>query len=180
MARSYMSPKLEEKYLPEVDGFGVFAKESIRRGELLCLWGGNIWTTEEFEQLPYENRSHGLQVDEALFQTYGLDEVVEAADYVNHSCSPNAGLQGAIRLVAMRNIALGEEICFDYAMSDGSPYDEFECQCGSADCRGIVTGNDWMIPELQNLYRGYFSPYLQNRINRLAFNIPNTCEPQSI
>lgn len=171
MTRSYVSPKLEGKYIPELDGFGVFAKESIQEGELLCLWGGDIWTYEEFSQLPYENRSHGLQVNEFLYQTYGIDEVAEAADYVNHSCTPNAGLQGPITLVAMRDIDSDEEICFDYAMSDGSPYDEFACQCKTDHCRGIVTGNDWMILELQERYKDHFSPYLKKRIEQLKVNL---------
>jgi len=35
-------------------------------------------------------------------------------------------------------------------------------------CRGKVTGYDWMLPELQIRYRGYFSPYLAARIASLA------------
>lgn len=167
MTRSYISPKLEGKFVPEMNGYGVFATQDIEAGELLCLWGGNIWSIDEFEKLPYENRSHGLQVNENLFQTYGPLEAAEPADYVNHSCDPNAGLQGSITLVAMRDIFSGDEICFDYAMSDGSTYDEFTCQCGAPQCRGIVTGNDWMIPELQEKYWEYFSPYIRNRIFRL-------------
>lgn len=164
MARSYIAPKLEVIYSIESGEYGVFAKEMVFEGELLCLWGGNIWEKDEFEQLPEKNRSHGLQVYENLFQTYGPEETAEAADYVNHSCNPNAGLQGPITLVAMRDIFPGEEICFDYAMSDGSPYDEFSCKCRSANCRGKVTGNDWMLPRLQEKYNHYFSPYLQKRI----------------
>ena len=67
----------------------------------------------------------------------------------------------------MRDIEAGEEVCFDYAMSDGEPYDEFDCQCGTPLCRGQVTGNDWQRPELQKRYDGYFSPYLQARIFHL-------------
>ena len=48
----------------------------------------------------------------------------------------------------MRAIAQGEEICLDYAMCDGSSYDEFDCTCGLPDCRGRVTGEDWKRPEL--------------------------------
>ena len=47
------------------------------------------------------------------------------ADWVNHSCEPNCGLSGQIALVALRRLEPGEEVCFDYAMSDGSPYDQF-------------------------------------------------------
>ena len=88
-----------------------------------------------------------------------------AADWVNHSCDPNAGLVGQIVLVALRDIKVGEEICFDYATSDGSPYDEFECGCGSRLCRHHVTGDDWKLPELQKRYEGHFSPYIQRRID---------------
>jgi hypothetical protein len=64
----------------------------------------------------------------------------------------------------MRDIQPGEELTFDYAMSDGSPYDEFECFCGSPNCRRKITGDDWKIPELWKKYKGYFSPYLARRI----------------
>jgi hypothetical protein len=30
-----------------------------------------------------------------------------------------------------------------------------------------VTGSDWALPELQKRYKGYFSPYLQRRIDRI-------------
>jgi hypothetical protein len=68
--------------------------------------------------------------------------------------------------VAMRDIAVDEEICFDYAMSDSSDYDEFECGCGSPNCRKRISGSDWKKPELQKRYKGYFSPYLQQRIDK--------------
>ena len=67
----------------------------------------------------------------------------------------------------MRDIEAGEELTFDYAMSDGEPYDEFDCHCGADSCRGRVTGNDWKLPKLWLKYDGYFSPYLARRIENL-------------
>ena len=67
-------------------------------------------------------------------------------------------------LVARRDIAPGEEICFDYAMSDTDPYDEFLCACGMEGCRGLITGADWKRPELQVRYRGWFSAYIDRKI----------------
>jgi hypothetical protein len=52
-------------------------------------------------------------------------------------------------------------------MSDSSDYDEFECQCGASNCRRTITGKDWMNPELQQRYFGFFSPYLQRRIAKI-------------
>ena len=72
----------------------------------------------------------------------------------------------------LRDIAPDEEICIDYAMCDGSPYDEFECHCGRPNCRGRVTGNDWQLPALQSRYAGYFIPYLQRRITKMVGGLP--------
>ena len=104
-----------------------------------------------------------VQIEEDLF----LTSKGTLADYVNHSCNPNAGMYGATMLAAMRDIEPGEEVCWDYAMSDGSAYDEFDCTCQAPGCRHKVTGDDWRIPALWERYAGYFSPYLQRRIDRL-------------
>lgn len=160
----HISPKLEARTHLEKGGYGVFATEPIQAGELLIVWGGYIVSGEVLEQLSSSIRQLSIQVEENL---YMVPTEGEPADCVNHSCNPNAGISGQIALVAMCDIAPGEEVCYDYAMSDGSPYDEFECTCGVPNCRGRVTGDDWRCPELWERYSGYFSPYLQRRINQL-------------
>jgi uncharacterized protein len=162
----YLSPKLEVRPDPEKGGFGVFAREAAPAGEVLVVWGGNIVTEAQLDTLPPITQHHSVQIDEELYlATIGE---LEPADYVNHSCEPNLGLRGQISLVALRDIQVNEEVCFDYAMTDSTPYDEFECHCGLSTCRGTITGNDWKLPELWAKYAGYFSPYLQRRIDRLA------------
>lgn len=86
-------------------------------------------------------------------------------DFVNHSCQPNAGIQGDRTLIALRNLEPGEEITYDYAMTDTSSYDEFECLCGSYECRGRITGVDWQLPEIRQRYQGYFSSYVEKLIS---------------
>lgn len=165
---SYLSPKLEACSHPEKGGAGVYARELVKKGELLAVWGGDILSRDRLAELSTEIRRYTIQVDDNLYQ---VSWTPEPADYINHCCDPNAGLSGQISLVALRDITPGEEVCFDYAMSDGSPYDEFECACGSLHCRGRVTGNDWTRPELWSRYAGHFSPYLQRRINRLRTTV---------
>jgi hypothetical protein len=167
---SYLSPKLESRPNQQKGGVGVFAREAVQAGELLVVWGGDVVNGERLEQLPTQTRQHTIQVEENLYLM--PIRPPEPADYVNHSCDPNAGLSGQIVLLALRNIEPGEEICFDYATCDGSPYDEFICECGTPNCRGRVTGNDWSRPELWERYAGYFSPYLQRRIERLKQSLP--------
>lgn len=163
---SYSSPKLEARYIESKGFYGVFARDSIEAGEFLLMWSGTLYNGAALESLSDLERSRGVQVEEDLYLI--PVRMGETADYVNHSCMPNAGLMGQTALVALREIAPGEEICYDYAMTDGSPYDEFVCECGTPQCRGRVTGSDWLLPALQAQYRGYFSSYLQRRIDRLG------------
>jgi len=159
---SHLSPKCCVIEEPNKGGHGMFAIQSILRGEIICIWGGWVVDREILASLPIKAREHAHQVAEGYYLTpLAFDE---PASYINHSCNPNAGFSGQIVLVAMRDISPGEEVTFDYAMCDGSNYDEFVCLCRSHNCRGKVTGNDWLNPDLWQRYDGYFSPYLQNRI----------------
>lgn len=161
---SYLSPKLEGRPKANGSGNGIFAIKPIKKGELVAVFGGVVYEWDTFVNLPEIERSLCIQVEDNFFL---VPRPIGEGDYVNHSCNPNAGLSGQIALVAMRDIIPGEEVCFDYAMSDTRPYDEFECLCGAPNCRGRVTGSDWQIPELQERYAGYFAPHVQRRIDAL-------------
>jgi hypothetical protein len=158
----WVSSKLETKIRLEKGGYGLRATQPIQRGELLVMWGGDVVSGEALLGLSPVAKRHSIQVEEDLYMV--PHQLPEPGDFVNHSCDPNAGMTGQAGLVALRHIMPGEEVCFDYAMSDGSSYDEFDCSCGSPVCRGRITGNDWMLPALQLRYSGFFSPYLQRRI----------------
>ncbi len=64
----------------------------------------------------------------------------------------------------MREIAPGEELCHDWAMTDDLDY-EMACHCGADVCRDRITGQDWRIPALQQKYAGYFAWHVQRRID---------------
>jgi SET domain-containing protein len=165
MTTGFLSPKLEVRLAPEKGGYAVFAVKPLVKNELLAVWGGQVLTLEQVLALPREEQGHTIQIHEELYLApMGMED---PADYINHSCNPNAGVSGQISLVAMRAIEAGEEITFDYAMADSSSFDEFECSCGSPLCRRKVTGNDWKRRELWKRYNGYFSTYLQKRIEKM-------------
>jgi SET domain-containing protein len=161
---SYLNSKCEARHHPE-GGCGVFASEVINLGELVSLWGGRMVKKDELDPSMPRFTQRVLQVDEDLYILTA--EEAEPNDCFNHSCDPNLGFFGQVGLVAMRNIKAGEELMFDYAMSDGGPYDEFDCYCGSSNCRKKITGNDWKLPDLWGRYQGYFSPYLARRIQAM-------------
>lgn len=165
MTVCYLTPKARPAHVGSA-GHGSVAVEFIAAGEVVGAFGGRALTRDEFDLLPPGQQTRSIQIEDDIYLAGASDP--EPADFVNHSCAPNCGMSGATVLVALRDIAPGEHLTYDYAMSDGSDYDEFECLCGAASCRGKVTGSDWMLPELQARYRGHFSPYLARRIDSLT------------
>ena len=155
----------------EKSGKGLFVIEDINKDELIADYTGGFGECvdgKKADELFKKGWDHMIQVDDDLFFAAIKEGDFEDADFINHSCNPNCGIKDKLKIVAMKNIKIGEEITVDYAMMESSDY-SFKCSCGSENCREVVTGNDWKIKELQNKYNGYFSNYLQNKINQEDF-----------
>ncbi|MEM9952628.1 MAG: SET domain-containing protein [Chloroflexota bacterium] len=157
---SWLSPKLESRKLSEKGGHGVFALKPIPKDTLIAMFGGTIVTGEQLVTLTETLQSLSIQVHDDLFL---VSTIIGAGDHINHSCNPNCGIQGQIAIVAMRDINAGEEATFDYAMCDTAPYDEFSCEC----CRKSIKADDWQSHDLWEQYQGYFSYYIQQKIDEI-------------
>jgi hypothetical protein len=170
ITNSWLHPALEKRK-SDTQGWGIFARADIRKDEKLAIFGGKIMLIDEMYRIPAEMQRYTMQIEDR-FVLGPADTVPEDTDFFNHSCDPNSGFKGQVFLVAMRDIRAGEEITFDYGMtvseSVGSNMTfEMDCACGSPRCRKTITEQDWMLPELQDRYRGYFSQYIQEKIDRL-------------
>jgi hypothetical protein len=164
---SYLSPKCQAAPQSSINRFGVFAKENIQSGELLVIWGGYILNSEEMEKLPSELRdNYPLQVYDDLYLSPTSVDDLDDAEFFNHSCAPNAGVKGQNILVARREIEAGEEVCFDYETTDSEGV-YLLCKCGSPECRKVLHGESWKDPEFQKKNEGFFSWYLQEKINSM-------------
>jgi len=161
---SYRSSKTEIKESC-IHGKGLFAKKKITKGEIVAIKGGRILSRAEWKKLEAELGAAEIQISEHFFiAPASKDEREGSMLYTNHSCEPNLGLQGQIVFVAMRDIATGEELTHDWAMTDDLDY-EIDCNCGSLQCRRKITGKDWMRKDLQEKYKGYFSWHIQKKID---------------
>ena len=132
-----------------ISGQGVFAKRSIPRGTRIIEYTGERRTLESLvmdaaagmETGVYLAHVHpGLSIDGSR---NGND-----ARFINHSCSPNCELyvfDDRLYIYAMRDIAEGEELTFDYQLTQAPgleaidlPEKDVKCLCGSRNCRGTM------------------------------------------
>jgi len=167
---SYITPKAKVFSSP-IHKRGIFAKKPIKRNEIIVVSGGYIIDEKEYKKLLKKDfptvKHYAMRVAKNFYLVSDKKGKLEKVDFFNHSCNPNAGMKGQILTIAMKDIKPGEEITYDYAMTDSDPDDYFKCNCGAKNCRKIITGNDWKKPSLQKKYRGYFSFYIQEKINKL-------------
>lgn len=165
---SGISPKVESRKSP-IQGHGLFAKEPILKGEIILDFSKGTQqfvSGAEADDLYKGNFDHMLQVDENRFLVTVKEFEPVDRGHVNHSCDPNCGMKDGVKIVAMRTIEPDEELTLDYAMMESSDY-SFKCECGRKNCRAVITGTDWKIPELQKRYGGYFQNYLQMKIDKV-------------
>lgn len=60
---------------------------------------------------------------------------------INHSCDPNCifAAPHSLNVIAAREIAAGEDLSMDYATFCDGTMKPFECLCGAACCRGMIS-----------------------------------------
>jgi hypothetical protein len=108
-----------------------------------------------------------LRLRDGLYLADPADSETATDYFLNHSCDPNIWLIDDITLAARRTIAAGEELTADYATWECDPDWVLEpCRCGSTLCRGRITGDDWLLRELQTRYGSRFSSYLMDLMSR--------------
>ncbi len=148
-----------------IHGMGMFARQSIPKGEIVVRIGGTVMTEEEFRRyIATVSRYNAVQIGEGTH----LVDVLTAVGGMNHSCDANLWMRDEITVVARRDIAAGEELTQDYALYTASPTWTLQpCRCGTPVCRHVITGNDWQRSDVQERYRGHFAPFLNERIHHL-------------
>jgi hypothetical protein len=141
------APLFELRKSP-IQGMGAFALTHIPRGTRIVEYAGERVNHAEADRR-YDGREHEGPV---LLFTVDSRTVIDAgvngneARFVNHSCEPNceANIEGGrVYLDALRDIAPGEELAYDYALTRDGSEDEaseeaFRCRCGAKTCRGSM------------------------------------------
>jgi uncharacterized protein len=120
----------------------VYTTTPIRKGARVVEYTGPRITPEEADRL-YDGAPRTY--------LYGLDDGKTVIDgeglgaYLNHSCDPNCEvdeIKGRVWILALRDIAAGEELVWDYNLYDDD--EPAPCHCGSPKCRGTMYSREWM------------------------------------
>jgi len=132
-----------------IHGSGVFATRPIARGTRLIEYVGERISHEEADRR-YEHKAD--DDNHTFLFTVDAHTVIDGgvggneSRYVNHGCDPNCETvvdDGRIYIEAIRDIAAGEELAYDYCLerdADDPPDIEavFSCRCGAERCRGTM------------------------------------------
>src|SRR5262245_48804369 len=160
---SYLSPKTSVK--PSgIAGRGLYANAPLVRGEIVSVKGGHLIDRATRERNKVVINDADMQIADDLFLAPLTSEEFEGVMmFLNHSCEPNVGVQGQIVFVALRDVAVGEELMLDYGTIDHDA-EPMACRCGEATCRGTITGEDWRRRDLQLKYGDHFAWHLLRRM----------------
>jgi len=132
-----------------IHGKGVFALQAIAEGERVIEYTGEIITwSEACARHPHDPTRPQHTFYFHLNDNRVIDGKIggNSSRWINHSCEPNCYAdedKGRIFITALRNIAAGEELSFDYGLAIDVRHTaklkaEFACYCGSAQCRGTL------------------------------------------
>jgi SET domain-containing protein len=119
-------------------GAGVYASAPIAKGTRILEYSGPRITAKQAD---------GLYADGDVTYLFGMDggkTIIDGfgmAAFVNHSCDPNCEtdqIKKRIWIIALRDIAGGEELTYDYNIYDAEPGDPASCHCGAQTCRGTM------------------------------------------
>ena len=157
---------LKIKNSKEGTGLGLFTEIDIPVSKPIIEVTGDIHTKET---MPDPNHPAWLQISSKLFigPSGGKD------DYINHSCDPNCYVSVVGRraiLFSLYHIREGSELTFDYSTTSTESLDDWKmvCFCGSSKCRNIISGYQYLSPEIKQKYEklGVIPMYINNPIFR--------------
>jgi SET domain-containing protein len=143
---STVSPKVRAGR--SLKGWALYARAPIAAEEVIVELDGPIVE---------RNTETSIQIGEGVY----MDGNGDIDDYINHACRPNGYVCFAdMSFRALRPIAVGEEITYNYNSTEFDMEEGFICRCGAEDCLGLVQGFRYLDRQQRLALRPWLSPYL--------------------
>ena len=144
-----------------VHGYGLYAAKDIPKGTRVIEYVGEKISKaesdrrDEIRRAKQEEGGDGCVYLFELNKRYDIDGDVtwNTARLINHSCDPNCETEyakGGIWITALRDIAEGEELNYDYGF-DWENYEEHRCLCGAPTCCGYILKKEqrWRVRRVE-------------------------------
>lgn len=151
-----------------IEGKGLVARAFIAEGEVIARLDPGQPLTPISEILTWspERQEAFLRYAYQCSETHYVDEH-EPDRCMNHSCDPNTWWGEDDTMIARRDIQPGEEITYDYATTEISVPFAMTCLCGSAQCRGTITHEDYRDPAWQARFGDHLPRHTRRAIAAL-------------
>ncbi|MFM7646142.1 MAG: SET domain-containing protein-lysine N-methyltransferase [Sphingomonadales bacterium] len=132
-----------------------FTKRAFKKGEAIASFdAGSISSSPSYLTVQVGTNKH-IMLQPSFLQ------------YINHSCEPNCFFDTTTKKVlALADIANGEELGFFYPSSEWEMQQPFQCFCGTPSCIGEIKGAAFLNREQVAHYR--FTDYISQRLTRKA------------
>lgn len=122
-----------------ISGLGLFATRAFEAGERIAPYVGDRLSTPPAVSSPGQ-ATYLVEISPGLWLDGSAP--TNPARHANHACLPNAELildaaAGHPWLVALRPLAAGDEITFDYGFSLAESLFH-PCKCGASECVGRI------------------------------------------
>jgi hypothetical protein len=150
-----------EKYLyndkSSIAGTGLFSTKDFKKGEVAFVMKGEIIKFHPKNREETMNTPNLIGLDKELY----LDPISPYV-YMNHHCNPNLGVDAddGVSYVAIRDIKAGEELTFDYSISEYSDWD-MNCSCDYKNCRKVIKSIDKLPKDFFDKYLPFIPKYFQ-------------------
>ena len=156
---------------------GVFAIRNIKVGTIvgdIKFLNENIfYSREQYQTLDKTTQEiinkFCIQTEEGFYGPPNIN-YLSIPWYINHSCSGNVGFDDIGNFITIKYIRKGEELCYDYSFTGSKPINMSRCNCGSKNCRKVITGEEWKDLNYRKKNFKYFMPELKNLISSLNKN----------
>jgi len=164
-----------------IKGKGVFATRPIATGKVILRIDDSVVIRPDDPAL---GKLIGSEPDPCDYLPDGTVILMQSPErYINHGCDPNVYIYTLEKdrfILAMRDIAAGEELLFDYAI-DVVGGDWLDCLCGSPNCRGRHRSDFFLLPVAKQLeYLPYVGiPFVQVHRQRILELLQSGAEPSA-
>ena len=128
-------------------GWGLVAKEALKKGQLVIEYLGEVVPTEELQP---RLQQYATETPHHYFMALSATEVLDATRkanvgrFINHSCEANcaterwtANGEPVVGIFTKRDVAAGTELTFDYQYERYGKQQQ-ACHCGAPTCRGFI------------------------------------------